>query len=41
MLIKGRDLDKSKLIKLERIVFKAGAQERTWYLIALGSRAKP
>jgi 4-amino-4-deoxy-L-arabinose transferase-like glycosyltransferase len=40
MLIKGRDLDKSKLIKRERIVFEAGAQERTWYLIALGSRAK-
>ena len=41
MLIKGRDLDKSKLIKLGRIVFKAGAHGRTRYLIALGSRAKP
>ena len=41
MLIKGRDLDKLKLSMRERIVFKAGAHGRTWYLIALGRRANP
>jgi 4-amino-4-deoxy-L-arabinose transferase-like glycosyltransferase len=41
MIIKGRDLDRAKLIKRERIVFRAGAHGRTWSLIALGSRTKP
>ena len=41
MVVKDRDLKKLKLITRERIVFKAGAHERTWCLIALGSRAKP
>jgi hypothetical protein len=41
MIIKGRDLDRAKLIKRERIVFRAGAHGRIWYLITLGSRTKP
>jgi 4-amino-4-deoxy-L-arabinose transferase-like glycosyltransferase len=41
IMIRGRDLDRVKLIKRERIVFKAGAHGRTWYLVALGSRLKP
>jgi 4-amino-4-deoxy-L-arabinose transferase-like glycosyltransferase len=41
IMIKGRDLDRLKLIKRDRIVFKGGAHGRTWYLVALGSRTKP
>jgi hypothetical protein len=41
MMIRGRDLDRVKLIKRDRIVFKSGGHRRTWYLVALGSRVKP
>jgi 4-amino-4-deoxy-L-arabinose transferase-like glycosyltransferase len=41
IMIRGRDLDRAKLIKRERIVFKSGAHRRIWYLIALGSQIKP
>ena len=36
VVTKERNFNKLKLITRERIVFKAGAHGRNWYLIALG-----
>lgn len=41
IMVRDRDLKKLKWITRERIVLKAGARERAWYLIALGGRTKP
>lgn len=41
MVVRDRDLKKLKWITRERILFKAGARGRAWYLIALGDRIKP
>jgi hypothetical protein len=39
ILIKQKDFHRSQMIPNDRIVVKEGAEGRTWYLVALGSRA--
>jgi hypothetical protein len=41
LLIKGRDLARTRLVNRSRIILQQGSEGRAWYLIALGERTAP